>query len=290
MKKKLTIIAAGILTCAVLTGCAKQAFQMQETVPEHTSVNRQEQTLPEPTEAFTEVPTEVPTEAPTEAPAPFQMTVTPVITQPQTQVRVTTADEFLAAIAPNTEIILDAPLIDLSEAKNYGKTGSQYYFWYDEFDGPVLYISNVTNLTIRGGGEDHNANVISALPRYAYVLIFENCGNIHVTGFTAGHAKEPGYCMGGVLGFRNSQDILVEDCGLFGCGTWGVMGENSRNMQIVSNDIYECSYGGVTLYNCENVNMDENTLRDLGTPEFPGTEFRVDNSKNVTCNGIPVER
>lgn len=183
---------------------------------------------------------------------------------------------------------MDAELIDWSTANGYGKTNGEYYRWEDPFDGPELIITGVSNLTIRGAGEDHTVNVLSAVPRYAYVVMFENCSNIHVKGLTVGHTEEPGSCRGGVLGFRNSQEILVEDCGLYGCGTVGVMGESSKNMQIVNNDIYECSVAGVEFTNCDDVNVDGNTIRDIGTPEYPGRDFRVYSCGTITCNGEPV--
>lgn len=232
-------------------------------------------------------------EAPEEETVPFEVTITPVITKDQKQVIVTTADEFLAAIAPDTEIVLDASLIDLSEATGYGKTNGDYYRWEEGYDGPEFRITGVSNLTIRSSGDDHDAAVISSVPRYAYVLYFENCSNIHVVGFTAGHTKEPGYCRGGVLGFQNSQELLIEDCGLFGCGTLGVMGQSCKNMQIVNCEIYECSVGGVELSNCDDVNVDGCTFRDLGWRDGEGNfiemdEFRVYGCGKVTCNGEEV--
>lgn len=280
MKRKM-IFGTALLTLSLLAGCGAAPAQETTAAP----------TAAETTLAETMAPTTVPTTPPTTGPEtepPFEVVITPVITQAQTQVTVSTVDEFLAAIAPNTEILLSGELFDLSEAAGYGKQNGEYYFWAEGYDGPELHISNVSNLTIRGTGEDHGENLISSDPRYAYVLMFENCSNIHTVGFTAGHSKEPGYCMGGVLGFRNCQDILVEDCGLFGCGTLGVMGESSKNMQIVNNEIYECSVGGVELSNCDDVNVDGCTFRDLGTPDFPGTEFRVYGCGKVTCNGEDV--
>ena len=282
MKMMRTIFAA-IIILALLTGCASDTTVLQsETLPE---------SIPETTVTPETVPetesTHAPTEAPTEA-APFVVEIKPVITETQTQVTVTTADEFLKALAPNTEIILDAELIDWSKATGYGKTNGEYYRWEDPYDGPELIITGVSNLTIRGAGEDHTVNVLSAVPRYAYVVMFENCSNIHVKGLTVGHTEEPGSCRGGVLGFRNSQDILIENCGLFGCGTIGVMGESSKNMQIVNNDIYECSVAGVEFTNCDDVNVDGNTIRDIGTPEYPGRDFRVYSCGTITCNGEPV--
>ena len=281
MKRKKTILAA-LMACIMLVGCASN------TAPE--KVETEPASAPETVAVIAET-TEpiVTTEAAEETEsAPFEVSITPVITEAQNTVTVTTADEFLAAVAPNTEIIVDAELIDWSTANGYGTTNGEYYRWEDPFDGPELIITGVSNLTIRGAGEDHTANVLSAVPRYAYVVMFENCSNIHVKGLTVGHTEEPGSCRGGVLGFRNSQDILVEDCGLYGCGTIGVMGESSKNMQIVNNDIYECSVAGVEFTNCDDVNVDGCTIRDIGTEEYPGRDFRVYSCGSITCNGEPV--
>ena len=281
MKRTKTIIAT-LMACIMLVGCASNtAPEKEETVP--VSAPETIAVIPETTEP---IETTEATEA-TE-PAPFEVSVTPVITEAQKTVTVTTADEFLAAVAPNTEILVDAELIDWSTASGYGTANGEYYRWEDPFDGPELIITGVSNLTIRGAGEDHTVNVLSAVPRYAYVVMFENCSNIHVKGLTVGHTEEPGSCRGGVLGFRNSQDILVEDCGLYGCGTVGVMGESSKNMQIVNNDIYECSVAGVEFTNCDDVNVDGCTIRDIGTAEYPGTDFRVYGCGTITCNGEPV--
>lgn len=285
MKNTRTIVVA-LLACIMLVGCASNATP-QEEVPVSLSIQETTAMLPETTQpVVTMEPTEV-TEV-TEVLAPFEVTITPVIAEAQNSVTVTTADEFLAAVAPNTEIIVDAQLIDWSTAAGYGKTNGEYYRWEDPFDGPQLVITGVSNLTIRSAAEDHTANVLSAVPRYAYVVMFENCSNIHVKGLTVGHTEEPGYCLGGVLGFRNSQDILVEDCGLYGCGTVGVMGESSKNMQIINNDIYECSVAGAEFTNCDDVNVDGCTIRDIGTDEYPGIDFRVYGCGTITCNGEPV--
>ena len=270
--KQMKKLFALLLALVLVSGCAAQAPAEE---PETTAPPT---TIPAATEPATR-PTEPPTQAPTE-PEPFVAEVHPVTTGEQKQVTVKTANEFLAAIGPDTEIIVDAQLIDLSKASGYGKDSKTYYAWRDEFDGPELLITGVSNLTIRGAGEDRTAVVISADPRYADVLTFENCSNITVFGLTAGHAQEPGACIGGVLCFENSQDILVENCGLFGCGTLGVVAYSSKNMQIVNNEIYECSVGGVEFTNCDAVNVDGNTFRDLGGPIF-----RIYDCGTITCNG-----
>ena len=276
--KKTSKFLAAVLMCAMFASCSANTdpdviASTQEIPPETTvaAIDVVQPTVQEETEASTEN---------TE---PFVIEIKPVITETQNQVTVTTVDEFLAAIAPNTEIIVDAELIDLSKAAGYGKTDGDYYYWAEAYDGPELYIAEVSNLTIRGAGEDHTINVISSVPRYSNVLNFFNCANIMVKGLTVGHTEEPGYCLGGVLFFMNSQDILVENCGLFGCGTLGVKAESSKNIQIINNDIYDCSVGGVELTNCDDVNVDGNTFRELGGPNF-----RVYGCGTITCNGERV--
>ena len=288
MNQKRKLLAL-LLVLLLLTGCAAGAGSEETEAPTQTAIEAAApaETVPETTEAPVTKPTEMPvpetTEAPAEETVSYEVTITPVITSAQTQVTVTTADEFLAAIAPDTEIIVDAPLIDFSEASDYGVGEGSYYYWQETFDGPELMIYEVSNLTIRGSGEDRTANVLSSVPRYSNVLCFQHCSNIHVVGLTAGHTEEPGSCTGGVLYFENSQDILIENCGLFGCGTLGVIGYSSKNMQIVNNEIYECSLGGVEFTNCDDVNVDGNTFRDLG-----GRVFRVYSCGSITCNGESV--
>ncbi len=204
-----------------------------------------------------------------------------VSTGEQKEVKVKTVDQFLSAIASDTKIVLAEGEYDLSKAKNYGNNASNYY-WVDNYDGPELVINGVSNLTIEGAGQ--GKTTISAVPRYANVLTFENCFAVTVKNLTAGHTIEPGYCMGGVLMFRYSDSLLVEGCGLYGCGTYGVQAESSPNLQIVNCEIYECSYGGVQFWNSENITISGTTFRDLG-----GVTYQLSNCVNVTANGDALD-
>ncbi len=214
---------------------------------------------------------------------------TPVSTGEQKEVRVKTVDEFIQALAPDTCIILEGELFDFSQASGYGTSKGDYYYWVENYDGPGLVICNLSNLTIKAEGEDRKAHTLSAVPRYADVLTFENCSAITVSGFTAGHTVEQGDCTGGVLLFRNSEDILVENCGLYGCGTEGVNGEYSKNIQVVNSEIYECSYTGIELNNCENVAISGTLIRDIKNDWGDPTFFRFYGNKNVTLDGQPMD-
>lgn len=184
----------------------------------------------------------------------------------QTRVEVSTVDELLAAIAPNTEIILAEGDYDLSKAKGYGKTQADYYYWYQKHDGPELVIANVNNLTIRGSGQDKTT--ITAIPRYANVLCFNSCSDITVAQLTAGHEKEGGLCSGGVLEFRSANNVSVDRCGLYGCGIYGVIAYSVDTVSITDSEIYECSLGGVEMSNTNNITIKDCVFRDLGGPAY----------------------
>lgn len=224
---------------------------------------------------------------------PTMAEFTPVATGAQTQVHVSTVDELLAALAPDTEIILDAEFYDLSTAAGYGETSTEYYYWEEVFDGVQLTIRDLSNLTIRAEGDDIKAHTVSARPRYAHVINFENCSAITVEGFTAGHTFEPASCAGGVLGFQGSQDILINHCGLYGCGVVGVWAERSKNIQVANCDIYECSWGGIYMVGCKDVIFSGNTIRDLGEVfdgvRYDGTPFMLHDTTNITIDGVKMD-
>ena len=212
----------------------------------------------------------------------------PKTTQPQETVVVKTADEFLAALGSNKDIVIDTPLLDLSTATSYqSQIAGEGYYWTDPFDGPELTICELDNLTIRGK-DGKAANVISAVPRYAQVLRFQNCSNVTVEDLTAGHTKEPGYCIGGVLDFEGCGNVTVTNTGLFGCGTIGIIGNQCRNMELTDNEIYECSYGGISLGQVKYANMKGNTFRDLGDEYGTGYIYSFTGCADLTFDGSSV--
>ena len=200
---------------------------------------------------------------------------------PQMEVHVSTVDELIAAIGPDRDIVLDAAVYDLSTATGYGMSGNEYYFWEDIFDGPGLVIRNVSNMTIRSNDGKFTEHTIEAIPRYADVLQFRACSNIILSGFTAGHTKEPGSCTGGVLEFQDSDGITVDTCGLFGCGILGVQAENCSNVIVQNSSIYECSQGGIEMRNVGGIVIEGTSFRDIGGRNT----IRLTSCKNAMVDG-----
>lgn len=201
----------------------------------------------------------------------------------QEEFRVTTVDQLLTAIGPNRRIVLEEEFYDLSTAKDYGTGYTDYYYWSEELDGPSLVIMDVDNMTICSAAGDEKSCTLSAVPRYANVLSFLRCSNIILSGFTAGHTVEPGYCVGGVLNFNNSDNIRVEDCGLYGCGTLGVQAERSSFITVKDCDIYECSLGGIQMAEVTDVVVEGCQFRDLG-----GDSMAFFDCRNVTVDGDAI--
>ena len=195
------------------------------------------------------------------------------------EVTVSTIDELLAAIAPDTTVYLTAGEYNLSNATGYGSASGEYYFWTNTFDGPELVIIGVENFHLIGEGADTTS--ILTDPRYADVISYKNCTNISLTGITAGHTQSPSACSGGVLLFENTDAVLVTDCGLFGCGILGVTATDCSDLQVVNTEIYDCTYGAADINSCENVIFDNCDIHDCGN----NNAFRVSDSTNVSCNG-----
>lgn len=193
-------------------------------------------------------------------------------------------DEFLSAIGPNRTIVLTAELYDLSTASDYGTHGGEYYMWQEGFDGPQLVISCVDGMKIVSSDGEAKRHTISAVPRYANVLYFENCTDIELSGFTAGHTMEPGQCAGGVIMLQNCRSTSISSCRLFGCGILGIEAKNSSGLYVENTEIYECSQGGVHLYMTENVRFTNCSYHDLGGPAFSAIKC-----VNITAEGKPIE-
>lgn len=195
------------------------------------------------------------------------------------EVTVTTVDELLAAIGPNTTVYLAAGDYNLSEASGYGAGGSDYYKWRNTYDGPELILSGLENFHLVGEGQDRTS--ILAEPRYADVLSYEDCENVSLTGITAGHTQAPSDCSGGVLLFENTDGVALSDCGLFGCGILGIIASDCTDILVTDTEIYDCTYGAGDIDDCENVVFENCDVHDCGG----NNEFRVSGSTNVVYNG-----
>lgn len=192
------------------------------------------------------------------------------------KVHVSTPDEFLDAIAPDTIICLDND-IDLTEAKSYGKGAENYpewslpggamfaersYVWLPCYDGCALYIGCLDNFHIEGPGQ------IVTKTTYADVLSFYNCTNISLGSLTLGHDAEPGSCTGGVVELSLCENVIIESCDMYGCGTLGIEAENCNSVYVQNSRIHDCSYGGVQFLECMDVAFIGTVIENCPEPGY----------------------
>lgn len=197
-----------------------------------------------------------------------------------TEVEVTTIDEFLEVIGPDRTIVLDGTNFDLTNAKNYGGIGTEFYSWEETYDGPQLVIHDINNLTIKAKDPDPAATTLEALPRFANVLVFRDCKNVTVEGFTAGHTKEKGECSGGVLYFSDCENMKVDSMRLYGCGVTGIDTFLCSGIDVTNTEIYECSYGAAYFSVTNGISFTDCNIHDVPSPALTFYDCN-----NITWNG-----
>ena len=200
----------------------------------------------------------------------------------RTEVHVKTVDELLAAIAPHTTIYLDGEEFDLSTAADYGAGAAAYYSWVDTYDGPQLTLHDLDDLSLLGGGI--GVTLVSAVPRYADVLYFENCRDISLADMTLGHRVEPGFCSGNVVELSRCTGVSIERCGLFGCGEIGVSASFCSDLLVSETNIYDCSFLGANLYKVEDALFSGCSITNCGG-EWGFNGIQLDG-----CSGVFYDR
>ena len=170
--------------------------------------------------------------------------------------RVSTVNDFLAALGSNRIIELTPGNYELWKADTYGTTenASEFYYWNLAYSCNELVIRNAENLIIRGSGRDHTEFLSESV--ISDVLKFENCSRIALEGFTAGHTKQPTSCDGGVIGIYKCADVTMDDLGLYGCGAVGIISRTCDRMVVTNSDIYDCSDYGVSLWETDSARFE----------------------------------
>ena len=180
---------------------------------------------------------------------------------PEGAVAVSTVDELLAALAPNTVIVLREGEYDLSTASDYGDdTEKNYYRWELVYGGCQLELWGLDGLQLIGQGDV----TILARPRQAEVLHLHDCWRLRLEGLTLGHSLEAGPCSAGVLGLDGCEDVTVQGCRLFGCGYEGVTARSCSSLFVRQSRIDGCTGGAVDANGCRDLRLEDCELCDNG--------------------------
>ncbi len=205
------------------------------------------------------------------------------IVDSMTSVNVSTAAELLNAIAPNTRIILSSGTYNLSSV-NIASVNNDYVSWETVYDGTEVIVTGVKNCIISGSaGADSTSVVVE--PRYADVLSFSDCFNISIDNLTIGHTTEPGYCTGGVLNFYDLENAGIESCVLYGCGTFGIIGDEVNGLTVSDTEIKDCTYGILSVSSSSSLSFENCSFYDCAGY----TMMAFDNCDDVSFDGCLID-
>ena len=209
---------------------------------------------------------------PAGTPVQTSATSTPILPEPtitpeesvaeDETIHVSTAGEFLEAIAPGVVIELAPGTYNLTEYLREASDTVSDYVARGFTGGWQAEIREVEKLTIRGA-RDGKVEVV-AEPRYSDVLYFNNCSDITIENITFGHTIEQGNCQGAVLAFDYCRKVSLDSLDLYGCGTYGVAADHTVGIALKDCIIRECSYGIVDLRLCSDAVFEDCTFRDNG--------------------------
>lgn len=154
-------------------------------------------------------------------------------------VTVSTAAELIRVIAPDAHIILkpgDYNFSALTE-EEIGECGG--YVSPDSLAHGEITIYNAPGLTLEA--EESGSVRLITENGYADVMTLTLCDGAVLKGLILGHEIEKGECDADVLRIDTCEDVRVEECGLFGCGSNGIWAENAGGLTVTGTDIYECT-------------------------------------------------
>lgn len=160
-------------------------------------------------------------------------------------VTVSTVEELEEAIQDRRKIILKGgeynfSELDVSEVRNPKLDVISYA------DEPAEYtIRNVRNFCMEAA--EGEKVVISTESPYAKVLAFEGCADIMLRGLTCGHEVEPGFCTGSVIYLYDSYNVRIDNCRLYGSGSYGVEAYQASTLWVEESELFDCTYGLVEL-------------------------------------------
>ena len=168
---------------------------------------------------------------------------------------VSNAQDLLNSIANNKKVLLEAGTYDFSAVNEANIHNDFVTYEYGEYK-----ISGVNNFCIEA---KEGADVLICVDdAYSPVMHFMNTRNVTLRNITAGHNVEPGYCSGSVIELESAFGMKIDNCRLFGCGTYGIEGRYIDYMEVLNSDIYECTYGLLSLGNAYTCNFKDCTFRD----------------------------
>ncbi len=103
---------------------------------------------------------------------------------------------------------------------------------------------------------------------YSPVFTVINCDSLEITNLNLGHNVEKGSCTGSVINFIDCATVFVNNCILYGSGTYGIEANDCERIFINGTKITDCTYGILSLedvgyFSAKNCEMSNNEDLDM---------------------------
>ena len=145
-------------------------------------------------------------------------------------VTVSTVAELIRVIAPDAHIILKPGDYNFSALTEEEIESCGGYVSPDDLSWGEFSVYSAPGLTLEA--EESGSVRLITENGYADVMTLTLCDGATLKGLILGHEIEKGDCDANVLELSTSQSVTLEDCGLFGCGTYGIWAENAAGLPL----------------------------------------------------------
>ena len=179
------------------------------------------------------------------------------IVQNYTEIRVSTPKDLFQNIKPYTRIILTEKYYNLSTIDAMEELSNVEYD--DWFIGGEYTIHDIDHIEIC---TEKNYAKLVVNSGHVNVLNFKNCSDIKLKNLVLGHEIEKGSCFGGVIHLEACHNVEIDQCHLYGCGTYGIIANEINNLNVINSEIYDCTEGIMQLIDCNNLFFTNSSFHD----------------------------
>lgn len=192
---------------------------------------------------------------------------------------VSTAAELISSISPDAHIILKSGTYNFSALTREEIDACGAYVDKDGLIQGEFSVYNAPGLILEA--EERGTVRLVTENGYAEVVTLSYCDGAQLKGVILGHEIEKGECDADVLKLATSQSVTIEDCGLFGCGSYGIQAENSSGLSVTGTEIYECTNGILFMNDTEDAVFERCRFYDNAGMFFlwGDTDVRIRNSE-----------
>ena len=192
---------------------------------------------------------------------------------------VSNAAELISSITPDAHIILKSGTYNFSALTREEIDACGAYVDKDGLIQGEFSVYNAPGLILEA--EERGTVRLVTENGYTEVVTLSYCDGAQLKGMILGHEIEKGECDADVLKLATSQSVTIEDCGLFGCGSYGIQAENSSGLSVTGTEIYECTNGILFMNDTEDAVFERCRFYDNAGMFFlwGDTDVRIRNSE-----------